>query len=165
MSNLVFERIRDLLDRQGVVDRVIDHQETFTSEESAAARGEPLEVGGKALLVKADDVFALVVLRADQKLDSRALQRLMGARKLRFATREELAALTDGLVPGSVPPFGRPVLDFALYVDESLASNDRIAFNAGMLTRSIVMSAADYFNIARPTIAVFAAPLHHLLES
>ena len=158
MSTDVFERIRELLDAHGIGYRLIDHPETFTSLESAAVRGEPLEVGGKALLVKTDDVFILAVLRADQKLDSRALQRLVGARKLRFATREELSMLTGGLVPGSVPPFGRPVLDFPLYVDEAVARNERIAFNAGSLTRSVVMSAADYFAVARPSVAAFAAP-------
>ena len=154
--NSTFERIQSLLDSQGRTYRVVDHAETFTSQESAAARGEPLEIGGKALLVKADDAFVLAVLRADQKLDSRALQRLLGARKLRFASREELAAQTDGLVPGAVPPFGRPILDFPLYVDEAITRNDRIAFNAGMLTRSIVMPMEDYLAASNPIIATFA---------
>jgi len=154
--NSTFERIQSLLDSQGRTYRVVDHAETFTSQESAAARGEPLEIGGKALLVKADDAFVLAVLRADQKLDSRALQCLLGARKLRFASREELAAQTDGLVPGTVPPFGHPILDFPLYVDEAITHNDRIAFNAGMLTRSIVMPMADYLAASNPIIATFA---------
>lgn len=89
-------------------------------------------------------------------LDSRALQRLVGARKLRFASREELGERTGGLVPGCVPPFGKPILDFPLYVDEAATRNDRIAFNAGMLTRSIVMPMADYLATANPIIASFA---------
>jgi Ala-tRNA(Pro) deacylase len=157
MNGTVFERIQGLLDEQRRTYKVVDHVATHTSAESAAARGEPLEIGGKALLVKADDAFLLVVLRADQKLDSRALQRAVVARKLRFASRDELAALTGGLVPGSMPPFGRPLFDFALYVDEALTRNDRIAFNAGMLTRSIVMPMADYLVTANPIVASFAA--------
>jgi prolyl-tRNA editing enzyme YbaK/EbsC (Cys-tRNA(Pro) deacylase) len=62
---------------------------------------------------------------------------------LRFATPEELRALT-GLVPGCVPPFGRPILDLPLYVDESVLANDRIAFNAGLLTESFIMATADW---------------------
>jgi prolyl-tRNA editing enzyme YbaK/EbsC (Cys-tRNA(Pro) deacylase) len=56
-----------------------------------------------------------------------------------------------GLVPGSVPPFGRPILPFDLYVDDSIPANDRIAFNAGTLTDSIIMSVPDYLRVARPT--------------
>jgi prolyl-tRNA editing enzyme YbaK/EbsC (Cys-tRNA(Pro) deacylase) len=53
-------------------------------------------------------------------------------------------------VPGSVPPFGEPILPFELYVDESILENKRIAFNAGSLTDSIIMSVDDYMKIARP---------------
>ena len=78
-------------------------------------------------------------------------------RTSRFATREELAALT-GLVPGSVPPFGRPILPFDLHVDHSVTTHDIIAFNAGSLTDSIIMNTADYLDIARPKILRFAKP-------
>lgn len=70
-------------------------------------------------------------------------------RRTRFASRDELQELT-GLVPGSLPPFGPPVLPFELSVDAEIAQHERIAFNAGSLTDSIVMSAADYLRIAAP---------------
>lgn len=39
-----------------------------------------------------------------------------------------------------------------LYVDQAIASdNDKIAFNAGSLTDSIIMSVKDYLRIAQPT--------------
>ena len=90
-----------------------------------------------------------------RKLDSAAVKRQFSARKTRFATPEELANLT-GLVPGSVPPFGQPVLPFPLYVDPSVFANERIAFNAGSLTDSIVMQVSDYRRLAGPEVFVFA---------
>ncbi len=146
----VFSSIRRWLDQNGVSFRHVHHQPTFTSEESARARGEDLRVGGKALLMKADGQYALFVLPANRRVDSQAVRRTLGVRKLRFATREELHELT-GLVPGCVPPFGRPILPFPLYVDATIAQNDRIAFNAGSLTDSIVMSTEDYLRVACPT--------------
>ena len=71
----------------------------------------------------------------------------MKARKLRFATTDELFELT-GLVPGSVPPFGAPVLSLALHVDSSIMTQTRIAFNAGSLTNSIIMNRDDWYDIA-----------------
>lgn len=148
-------KIRAWLAAEGVPFREVQHEPTRTSEDSARARGEELRVGGKALLLKVDDVYRLFVLSADRKLDSAAIKRHFGARKTRFATPEELAELT-GLVPGSVPPFGQPVLPFPLYSDPSVFENERIAFNAGSLTNSIVMSAADYRRLAAPEVFAFA---------
>jgi len=150
MSSPILEAIRQLLTAESVPFREIEHLATITSEESAAARGEPLYVGAKALLMKADDRFVLFVLPADMKLDSAALRRELGVKKIRFATHEELAAET-GLVPGSVPPFGQPVLPFELLADQHVGQRgDRVAFNAGSLTNSIVLAAHDWERIAKP---------------
>ena len=145
----VYEAVRRLLDGAGVVFREAEHGATRTSEESAAARGEPLSVGGKALVLKVKGEFRLFVLSAARKLDSKKVQERFGDKRIRFATPQELLLLT-GLVPGAVPPFGRPVLPFELYVDESILLNDRVAFNAGLLTRSMVISREDYLRAAKP---------------
>jgi prolyl-tRNA editing enzyme YbaK/EbsC (Cys-tRNA(Pro) deacylase) len=145
----VLERIRLWLAAEGVPFREMQHGPTRTSEESAAARGEPLHYGGKALLLKGDVAFALCVLPADRQLDSGAVRQQFGWKKLRFATPEELREQT-GLVPGSVPPFGPPILPFELCVDEQIPRQERIAFNAGSLTDSMVLAVADYLRVARP---------------
>ncbi|MHC5114063.1 MAG: YbaK/EbsC family protein [Planctomycetota bacterium] len=144
----VLEKIRALLDERGVAYRHVHHPPTPTSEDSARERGEPIEIGGKALLIKSGDAYHLFVLSAALRLDSAAVRRVLGTKRSRFATPEELHEVT-GLVPGSVPPFGEPVLPVPLYVDRSIASNERIAFNAGSLTDSIIMSVADYRRLAR----------------
>lgn len=153
---MLLQQIRDWLSREGVEFREVHHEPTRTSEDSARARGEHLRVGGKALLIKVDDTFRVFILSADRKLDSAAIKRYFDAKKTRFATPEELLQLT-GLVPGSVPPFGAPVLPFPLYADASVFENERIAFNAGSLTDSIIMPVADYRRLANPEIFRFSA--------
>ena len=111
----VLERIRAMLADAGIEYREVRHEPTLTSEDSARARGEELRIGGKALLLKVNDEFRLFVLSAAKQLDSAAIKQRFGARKTRFASAEELLELT-GLVPGSVPPFGRPLLPFDLYI-------------------------------------------------
>lgn len=150
MSQTSLERIRTLLTTAGVSFREVEHAPTRTSEESAAARGEDMSVGAKALLLKTDDTFRLFVLPADRKLRSRDIRHHLHVSRTRFATREELHELT-GLVPGCVPPFGEPILPFELYADEAVgASTGRVAFNAGSLTHSIIMSALDWEKLAKP---------------
>ena len=148
--------ILEFLDGEGITYRRISHEPTRTSEDSARARGETLETGGKALLLKAGEDFSVFVLSAALKLDSQAVKKRLGVKSLRFATADELMDLT-GLVPGSVPPFGEPVLPFPLFVDESIEANDRIAFNAGSLTDSVVLSTVDYLRVAGGEIFRFSA--------
>ncbi len=145
----VLESIRKLLDGHGVPYREAHHRPTRTSREAAAARGEPMRIGGKAIVAKVDRTFRLFVLSAALGLNSRAVCRHLKAQRFRFARQDELMELT-GLVPGCVPPFGRPILDLDLYVDRSIMENDRIAFNAGSLTDSMIMDRSDYIRIACP---------------
>jgi len=149
------QTIRDLLSSRGITFRELHHHPTHTSEESAAARGEDIAIGGKAMVIKLDDAFHLFVLSAARSVDSGAIRKHLNARRSRFATPEELLQLT-GLVPGSVPPFGRPVLELNLYADEAMLRNDRIAFNAGSLTDSIIMSMGDYLAAAQPAVFGFS---------
>jgi prolyl-tRNA editing enzyme YbaK/EbsC (Cys-tRNA(Pro) deacylase) len=150
MSQQVLERIREALSKAGVDYKEVHHEPTFTSEESARVRGEPLAVGAKALLVKTDDVYRLFVLPADRLLDAKRVKQHLKIKSVRFATKEELLNLT-GLVPGSVPPFGFPILPFELYSDTAIgAVADKVAFNAASLTSSIVMKASDWKAIAKP---------------
>ncbi|MFO1064152.1 MAG: hypothetical protein U0892_09840 [Pirellulales bacterium] len=71
----VTQRIVEQLQAAEIEFRSIQHKPTFTSEESAAARCEPLHVGAKALLLKIDDRYALFILCADEQLDSSAVKR------------------------------------------------------------------------------------------
>jgi len=152
----VYRNIKDLLASHAISYRELTHAPTRTSEESAKARGEDLSIGGKAILLKVGDVFRLFVLSAARKLDSRKIREHFGENKLRFATPKELQEMTT-LVPGAVPPFGRPVTDFDLCVDVSVTKNSKIAFNAGSLTTSIIMNMEDYLKIASPEVFEFSA--------
>lgn len=156
MSLEILNKIRAHLTAADVSFREVKHAPTRTSEESAAARGEDMSIGAKALLLKTDDSFRLFVLPADRKLDSTAIRHQLGVRKTRFATVEELHALVD-LVPGSVPPFGQPIMPFELYADDAVGvATDKVAFNAGSLEHSIIMAASDWKKVANPKRFRFA---------
>jgi len=149
-----FEQITHYLSEKSVPFRTVHHEATLTSEASAKARGEDLSVGGKAIVMKVDAEFKLFVLSAALKIDSQKIRSYFNAKKTRFATAEELQQLT-GLAPGSIPPFGKPILNLGLYVDASIVRNEIIAFNAGSLTDSIIISTKDYLKITQPVILEF----------
>jgi prolyl-tRNA editing enzyme YbaK/EbsC (Cys-tRNA(Pro) deacylase) len=151
----MFEEIKEWLTAQSITFKQVHHGATETSEAAALARGEDLSIGGKALVLKIDDSFKLCVLSAAKKIDSGALKKHFGAKKLRFADKDELKELT-GLVPGSVPPFGKPLIDLELLLDQSILQNQKIAFNAGSLNDSIIMSVQDYLKVSNPVVLAFS---------
>jgi Ala-tRNA(Pro) deacylase len=154
MAESVFERLETLLTTRGIAHDVLRHAPVFTSEEAAAIRGTSLASGAKALICKADEQFLMVVLPADRKLASKSVRKQAGAKSLRFATREEVTALT-GLAPGSIPPFGS-LFNLATWCDERLADQTRINFNAGDHAISISMTYADYLAAEQPKLGQFA---------
>lgn len=154
MDTSVTERLLALLQREAPAARVLQHAPVRTSAEAARVRGTALEQGAKALLFEADGTPALVVVPAHLRVDSRAVKARLGAKDLRLASPARLAELT-GLEPGGVPPFGS-LLGLPTYVDGHLLARDEIAFNAGSRRTSVVMSAAEYARIERPTVGAFA---------
>ena len=139
----IFQSIVTILDKNSITYTHMHHQPTPTSEDSARERWEPIEIGGKALLLKVDKSFHLFVMSAIRKLDTAKLKAAFNAKSVRFATPEELLEMT-GLVPGSVPPIGKPLFTYDCYIDESILNNSKIAFNAGSLTDSIILQTKDW---------------------
>jgi Ala-tRNA(Pro) deacylase len=149
-----FDRVESLLKQHGIVFQVLRHEPVYTSEEAARVRGTPLKSGAKALICKGEDAMVMFVLPADRKLDSQAVRRGRGWRKLRFASREEVLQLT-GLVPGSIPPFGS-LFGLPTYCDERLGENEVINFNAGDHGISVSMRYADYLQVEKPELGTLA---------
>jgi len=154
MSSSVFDRVESLLHEHGITFQVLRHEPVYTSEEAARVRGTPLASGAKALIVKGEDGFAMFVVPANRKLDSHAVRRVKGWKKMRFATREEVLELT-GLTPGSIPPFGS-IFGLHTHCDERLAENDVINFNAGDHGISVSMRYVDYVPVEKPEPGKFA---------
>jgi Ala-tRNA(Pro) deacylase len=150
----ITERLIGWLTAAGVPFRVLHHPPVLTSVEAAAVRGTSLEAGAKALVVRADDRPVHLVLPADRRVDNARLRALLAARRIRFATPDELLTLT-GCPPGAVPPFGN-LFGLEGLVDEELIRVDEIAFNAGSRTVSLTMGCADFLRLAGARVARFS---------
>ena len=149
----VTERLIAWLTAAGVPFRVLEHAPVRTSAEAAAVRGTPLEAGAKALVVRAEERPVHLVLPADRRIDNARLRAVLGTRRLRFVTPDELWALT-GCVPGAVPPFGH-LFDLEVLVDHAITRSHEIAFNAGSPTVSITMRGADFLRLSGARVCHF----------
>jgi len=152
----VLERIEEKLTAKAVTYRVTTHRAVYTSAEAAEVRGASLSSGAKALVVKAGEGFVLFVVPGDRRLDSKRVKKGLGVRDLRFATKEEVFALT-GLEPGSIPPFGS-LFGLKTYCDRALGENAKINFNPGSHTASLEMVYEDYAQVEGPELVEVTLP-------
>jgi Ala-tRNA(Pro) deacylase len=155
-GSAVTERLERWLRERGARFRVMEHAPVFTSEEAARVRGTPIEAGAKALVFLAVARPVHVVLPGARRIDNARLRAVLGTRTLRFATHAELLALT-GCVPGAVPPFGN-LFGLPAFVDEALAEQEEIAFNAGSNTVSIIMRSDDFLRLSEARVHALTRP-------
>lgn len=161
MSERIFSELCELLKAKGADFRVVEHASAGTSESVAQARGTLLGQGAKALVyaVKGNGVKrnVLAVLPADYKANLQIIAASLGATRSNLASPAEVSELTD-CVFGSIPPFSFHE-KLTLIADPNLFGRyDEIAFNAGLLDRSIILKTLDYERIAKPEIIKFAEP-------
>jgi Ala-tRNA(Pro) deacylase len=149
----IFEKIKEILDQANLEYSVKHHEPVYTSEQAANIRGDKLKQGAKAIIMKANENFILIVISAERKINSKKLKKILKSKNLSFASSDKLRDL--GLESGNVPPFGN-VLGLKTYVDKSLLENEEISFNAGSLTDSIKMKLKDYLKIEEPFVEDFS---------
>ncbi|PIP50407.1 MAG: hypothetical protein COX12_01450 [Candidatus Brennerbacteria bacterium CG23_combo_of_CG06-09_8_20_14_all_44_41] len=153
----VTEQIRQLLTVHQIWFETFEHAPVRTSEEAAEIRtGYSLHQGAKAMIVRVkksetEKSFAMLVFPGDLRFDTDKVKAFFHAKDIRFATEEEVKTLTNGVLPGGIPPFGN-LFNLTVVVDPKLFENEKIVFNAGDRSFSIAMKSGDYRTLVNPQI-------------
>lgn len=155
----IHEQLRALLDKEGAVYRVIEHEPEGRTEFITKIRGNRLEQAIKSIVVqvrvsKKENIYCLANVPGDCRVDLDGIKRHFEARGVGIAPREKAEALT-GCVIGAIPPFTFSD-QLCLLVDPLIQENTEVVFNAGRLDRSIFMQLDDYIRIARPVLVPIA---------
>jgi Ala-tRNA(Pro) deacylase len=103
-------------------------------------------------MVKLDGKIAMAVVPASYNVDFDLLKKVSGAKKIELAKEADFGNLFGACEVGAMPPFGN-LYDLPVYVGESLAEDDEIAFNACSHTELIRLSFADFKRLVKPAIA------------
>ncbi len=149
------ERVRDFLDRNQVEYTHTVHPLAYTAREVASAEHLPAREVAKTVVIWGDNGYHMIVLPANKVVDFQELRTALGLSHARLATEQELAQLFSDCDLGAMPPFGN-LYDMPVYVDGSLALDDRIAFNAGTHRDVIHLRFEDYRRLVEPTILPLA---------
>jgi Ala-tRNA(Pro) deacylase len=147
--------VQEFLRRGNVAYTVFQHQPAFTAQEEAAVTHVPGRNWAKSVVCFADGEPVQAVIPADREVDLDRLADLARAHDVRLADEAELRWLYPDCEVGAMPPFG-PLYRQAVFVDETLAQDEEIVFNAGTHADAICMRYHDYAALARPTVGRFA---------
>ena len=152
-ANAVFNKIKDVLNKEKIDYEVLEHKPVYTSKEAAEVRGTELRQGTKALVLKTEEGFIQACVAGNKELDIEKLQKITLFKKLELANAKEVRQAT-GCNIGSVPPFGN-LFNLKVYFDKSVLENEIVAFNAGQHTKSIKMKAKDLVKVVNPVVGDF----------
>ena len=155
----IHQQLCDLLDREGAVYRVVEHEPEGHTDVIAKIRGNRIEQSIKSIVVqvrlgKKENMYALANVPGDCRIDFDGIKSLFGADSVAFASRDKAQELT-GCVIGSIPPFSFND-QLQVLADPLIQENEEVVFNAGRLDRSIFMRLEDYIRIARPRLGKIA---------
>jgi Ala-tRNA(Pro) deacylase len=131
---------------------VLPHVPAFTAQAEAAVVHVPRRDWAKAVIFFADGQPIQAVVPADLEVDMYRLAALAGATTIRLAGEHELRWLYPDCERGAMPPLG-PLYNQPVFVDQTLARENRLAFNAGTHARVV---ATTFAATAHPTSYRFA---------
>ncbi|HWQ93140.1 MAG TPA: YbaK/EbsC family protein [Clostridia bacterium] len=148
-------KVKDFLNGQGIKYVSISHSPAYTAQEVAESAHIPGHGMAKTVIVKLNDNLAMAVLPANTKIVLQDLQDITGSDRVQLASEGEFKERFPDCEIGAMPPFGN-LYGMDVFVAESLADNQEIAFNAGSHTELIKMDYEDFERLVRPKVLSFS---------
>lgn len=149
-------KLKEFLDSHGVKYVVISHSVAYTAAGIAGLTHIPGRELAKTVIVKMDGTLAMAVVSASQRVDLSFLKAATGAKTADLATENEFKERFPDCEVGAMPPFGN-LYGMSVYVDEGLARDKEIAFNAGSHRELVRLAWEDYERLVKPALLRVAA--------
>src|SRR5262249_27109288 len=109
----------------------------------------------KTVLLRSDRGYVLAVLPATHRVNLDEIRAKLELTDVELAGEGEMGRIFPDCELGAIPPFGS-FYHLPTLVDESLAEDDEIVFEAGTHEEAIRMSYKDYEEIEHPVKGRFA---------
>ncbi|MGH2819943.1 MAG: aminoacyl-tRNA deacylase [Actinomycetota bacterium] len=149
------ERLEAYLRDNGVEFTTHHHPEAFTAQEVAATEHVSGYRLAKVVMVRAGDDLAMTVLPAPARVDLEQLGGVVSGGEPRLASEDEFAPRFPDCEAGAMPPFGN-LYEVSVYVDDSLAEQETIVFEAGTHSDTMSLRFEDFKRLVQPRVASFA---------
>ncbi len=143
------------LNNNGISYRVIEHDPAFSSHDVSMATHIPENQIAKAIILDIDGKFWMAVLRGDHKINLHLIKQAFGAKQVHLSHEEDLSTMFPDCQLGTMPPFGN-LYGVPVLVDQALAEDEEISFNACCYTKVIKMKFEDFRRLVNPLIGDYA---------
>lgn len=150
------EKLEAYLREHKVAFEVQHHPVAYTAQAVAQSEHVPGKMVCKVVMAVADGKMVMLALPAPLRVDLAKTASALGAKEVRLAHEDEFAALFPDCEVGAMPPFGN-LYNTPVYVDQALAEDERIVFQACTHTDTISMAYADYARLASPKVVDIAS--------
>jgi Ala-tRNA(Pro) deacylase len=151
------EQLIECLDKSKVSYEVMHHPQAVSAQRIAQAEHVKGRHHAKVVIVKSCDEHLMMVLPADHHIDLDKVEKAIG-KPVSLAKEPEFQSLFADCAIGAMPPFGN-LYGLPTYVDQDLAEQDYIVFEAGTHTEAIKMTYRDYEKIVKPKVKNLAIKL------
>jgi Ala-tRNA(Pro) deacylase len=143
------EKLKKFLDENQIKFTICSHSTAYTAQEIAAKTHISGDIFAKTVMIKIDGKLAMAILPASYHIDIDLLKKQIGAKNLRLAYESEFKDIFPNCDVGSMPPFGN-LWDLGVFVAESIAYSDEIAFSAGTHNEIMKMNYKDFDRLVKP---------------
>ncbi len=150
------KKLKEFLDSHEIEYVTISHSKAFTAQKIAASAHIPGKELAKTVMVIIDGKMAMAVLPASYKVNFDLLKKVTRAHKVELSTEEEFRDIFPQCDIGAMPPFGN-LYGMDVFVAQSLAEDEEIAFNAGFHTELVRMSYKDFERLVKPKVLKFSS--------
>ena len=151
------KKLKSFLDENKIKYVSIKHSSAYTAQEIAAIAHIPGKDLAKTVIIKIDGKMAMAVLPASYKVSFDNLKDTLGVKEVRLAYEQEFIDKFPDCEVGAMPPFGN-IYGMDVFVAESLAEDEEIAFNACNHTELIKMNFSDFEKLVKPKRIKFSVP-------
>lgn len=145
------DKLKEFLDENGIKYVSIRHSPAYTAQEVAASGHIPGRELAKTVIVRLDGRLAMVAVPASEQVSLERLKEAAGAKEAEIAEEAEFQDRFPGCELGAMPPFGN-LFDMDVYVSETLAGDEQIAFSAGSHSELLKLAYQDFERLVGPTL-------------
>lgn len=147
------------LDNSGKKYEILEHRTVYTAIDAAITLKRKFEEVSKALLVKADKEYVMILLPADHNLDMEKLKKVIGQNNAKEINvikipAEKAMEKALNLKAGAMGSFGA-MYKLPVVIEKKLVKIKKVVFPSGSYNHAIEMSVKDFIEMENAILGSF----------
>jgi len=129
----------------------IPHPLAYSARETSHVSQLSEKQFAKTVIIYIGNKLAMVVVPSNENVDFEALKKSLHNNDITLDSESDFSKNFPDCELGAMPPFGN-LYGLDVYVEQHLANNKEIAFNAGSHTEMIKLAYQDFEKLVKPKV-------------